>query len=511
MTRILASRYVLALLLILAVGAEFGVAMESHPVALAAGPPAAASARAMVTSVVRACPAPGSTGPTAGGIAAATASAGTGQAVVSRLSPVSATAPGPVVQAITTPGQVVQTAIPAAPVPGRSLPAGTAATASQVATGPARGGIMVQATGAMARGLEVEQTGPDGVATARCGGPGTDFWFVGPGQHSVADIQLYLMDTDNQPATAEVDVYTDSGPLLGSTDSGIAVPAHGLVVQSLAKLVRDSRVLALHISTSVGRVVAAVRETASTAKPGAWLPAAQPPATSLVLPGVPGSAGTRQLYVAVPGAGNAQVKLTAVTAKGSYQPTGGNGIDLPGGSAVEVALPSLGGVAGAVRVTSNVPVTATMSVPGGDSGAPGAFTAASAPVQEQGVIAGNTGVPASLVLSAPQGAAQVRVATRAGAPAPAGTPASAGDVVRIAAGHSVVVKVSTPAGSGRRAAFAVLLTPLPGSGPVYAGRVLSVGGAVLSILPAASSLTWVPLPAVHNSLLTVLPGGQSSG
>jgi hypothetical protein len=220
---------------------------------------------------------------------------------------------------------------------------------------------------------------------------------------------------------------------------------------------------------------------------------------------VPGSAGTRQLYVAVPGAGNAQVKLTAVTAKGSYQPTGGNGIDLPGGSAVEVALPSLGGIAGAVRVTSNVPVTATMSVPGGDSGAPGAFTAASAPVQEQGVIAGNTGVRASLVLSAPQGAAQVRVATQAGAPAPAG------NVVRIAAGHSVVMNVSTPAGSGRRAAFAVLLTPLPGSGPVYAGRVLTVGGAVLAILPVASSLTWVPLPAVRNSLLTVLPGGQSSG
>ncbi len=504
MTRTLANRYVLAVLLILAVGAEFGVAVESHPVALAAGTPAAVSARAMVTSVVRACPAPGSAGPTAGGIAAATASAGTGQAQVSRLSPVGAAAPGPVVTTITTPGQVVQAAIPAAPVVGRSPPAGTSSPVGQVAAGPARGGVMVQATGAMARGLEVEQTGPDGVVTARCGGPGTDFWFVGPGQHSVADIQLYLMDTDNQPATAEVDVYTDSGPLLGSTDTGIAVPAHGLVVQSLAKLVRDSRVLALHISTSVGRVVAAVRETTSTAEPGAWLPVAQQPATSLVLPGVPGSPGPRQLYVAVPGAGNAQVKLTVVTARGSYQPTGGNGIELPGGSAVEVALPSLGGIAGAVRVTSNVPVTATMSVPGGGSGAPGAFTAASAPVQEQGVITGNTGVPASLVLSAPQGAVQVRVATQAGAPA------SAGDVVRIAAGQSVVVKVSAPAGS-RRAAFAVLLTPLPGSGPVYAGRVVSVGGAVQSILPVASSLTWVPLPAVHNSLLTVLPGGQSSG
>jgi hypothetical protein len=84
-----------------------------------------------------------------------------------------------------------------------------------------------------------------------------------------------------------------------------------------------------------------------------------------------------------------------------------------------------------------------------------------------------------------------------------GTPA--GNVVQVAAGHTVVVKVSGPGGSGRNSAVAVVVTPLPGSGPVYAGRVLTIGGAVRSILPVASSLTWVPLPPVRNSLLTVLP------
>jgi len=495
---LLANRYVLAALLILAVGAEFGVAWTSHPVALAAGTKSPQAARAAVSSVVRACPSPGSTGATAGGIAVATASSGTGQAQVRRLSTTSSPVPGAGVWVITTPGRVVQAAIPAAPVPAHGV-SGTAATASQVATGPARGGVMVQATGAMARGLEVEQTGPDGVATAQCGGPGTDFWFVGPGQHAVAGIELYLMNTDSQPATAEVDVYTDSGPLLGSTDTGIAVPAHGLIVQSLAKLVRNSRVLALHISTSVGRLVAAVQETPGGAKPGAWLPPAQAPATSVVLPGLPGSAGTRQLFVVVPGAENAQVKLTAVTPKGSYQPTGGTGIDLPGGSAVSVPLPSLGGQPAAVKLTSNVPVTATMSVPGGDVGAPGAFTASSGPIQQQGVISGNAGGAVSLVLSAPRGAAQVRVATQTG------SGASAGQLVQVAAGHTVTVKIGAPAGSSRKSGFALIVTPQPGSGPVYAGRVLTAGGAVRSILPVPSSLSWVPLPPVHNSLLTVLP------
>ena len=498
MRRILANRYVLAALLILAVAAEFGVAWTSHPVALAAGTKAPQATRAVVSSVVRACPSPGSAGVTAGGIAMATPAAGTGQAQVSRLSTVSSPVPGAAVRVVATPGRVAQAAIPPAPVPRHGL-ATAAATASQVATGPARGGVMVQATGAMARGLEVEQTGPDAVATAQCSGPGTDFWFVGPGQHAVAGIDLYLMNTDSQPATAEVDVYTDSGPLLGSTDTGIAVPAHGLIVQSLAKLVRNSRVLSLHISTSVGRLVAAVHESPSGAKPGAWLPAAQPPATSLVLPGLPGTPGTRELYVVVPGAANAQVKLTAVTPKGSYQPTGGTGIDLPGGSAVSVPLPSLGGQPAAVRLTSNVPVTATMSVPGGDVGAPGAFTTSSGPIQQQGVIAGNAGGAVSLVLSAPRGAAQVRVATQTGSGAPAGK------VVQVAAGHTVTVQIGAPAGASRKSGFALVVTPLPGSGPVYAGRVLTVGGAVRSILPVPSSLSWVPLPPVHNSLLTVLP------
>jgi hypothetical protein len=368
---------------------------------------------------------------------------------------------------------------------------------------------MVRATGSMARALQVEQTGSGGLPTARCASPATDFWFVGPGQHLVASMQLYLMNADSQPADAEVDVYTDSGPLLGSTDTGIAVPAHGLLVQSLAKLVHGSRVVALHVRTSVGRLVAALRETKSPGQPGAWLPASQPPARSVVLPGMPDSPGRRDLYVAVPGTGNAQVKLTAVTAKGSYHPTGGSGIDLPGGSAVVVPLPSLAGVAAAIKLTSNVPVTAAMLAPGGPPGAPGAFTAASAPLEEQGVVADNLSGPGracTLILSAPGGAAQVRI-TEEGATAgqQPGASGQAARVIAIKAKHTVVVRVRAPAGLPARHPFAVVITPLAGSGPVYAGRVLTARGTVESIFPVLTSLTTVPLPPVRDSLATVLP------
>ena len=79
---------------------------------------------------------------------------------------------------------------------------------------------MIEASGAMARGLEAEQTNAGGLATAECQGPGTDFWFVGPGQTSAANIQLYLMNTDAQAADATVSVLTDSGPISAARTPG---------------------------------------------------------------------------------------------------------------------------------------------------------------------------------------------------------------------------------------------------------------------------------------------------
>ncbi len=505
MRRFVANKYVLALLVIMALAAEFGLASVSHPAALAAGPQIPAPARATVSAALRACPAPGSTGATASGLALAAASSGAGQAEVTRLTPAGAATPPAPLHVLTQSGRLSLVSVANAPVLARgSAQEFTAESGAPVPTGPVRGGVMIQASGSMARGLEAEQTSAGGLATAQCQPPGTDFWFVGPGQKSVADIQLYLMNTDSQAADATVQILTDSGPILGNTDAGIGVPPHGLVVQSLAKLLRGSGVVALNVTTSVGRVVAAVLETSSGSEPGAWLPATAAPATSQVLPGLPGTPGERELYIAVPGASNAQVKVTAVTARGSYQPTGGSGIDLPGGSAVGIALPSLGGIPAAIQVSSSVPVTVSMRVPGGAPGAPGAFTAAVAPVQEQGVIAGNpgsSGGTTALVLSAPQAAAQVSVTELTAA----GQAGVASRTVAVAAGHTVVVTLATPREAGRSSAFAVVVTPLAGSGPVYAGRVVTQAGAVRSILAVSSSLTWVPLPAVRDSVTTALP------
>ena len=83
--------------------------------------------------------------------------------------------------------------------------------------------------------------------------------------------------------------------------------------------------------------------------------------------------------------------------------------------------------------------------------------------------------------------------------------ATPGKVVTVQAHHSLLQQLTAPPGTRRGSAFAVIVTPLPGSGPLYAGRTLMSsgrGGALQSILPVSSALTVVPLPNVQDELVT---------
>jgi hypothetical protein len=363
--------------------------------------------------------------------------------------------------------------------------------------------VFVEATGANAQGNDVEQLGPAGKPTARCQVPGSDFWFVGP-EATTTHTQLYLMNPDNTPSNAFVEIQTDSGPLLGTYDTGIVVPPHSMIVQNLDHKVHVAKAAAFHVSTTNGRVVAAVRETSSPSKPGIWLPPAQEPATSQVLTGLPDVTGSRELYITVPGPKPAKINIQVVSPRGTYQPTGGHGISLLGKLTTGVSIPALSGFPGSIRISSNVPVTAVLQVPGGPPGAPGAFIAGSAPVVEQGVVAASP-VGASgktvLVLSAPGKAAKVRIAQATpGAPLAGAT----GQLVNIKAKSATKVVVKLPKRDANAKLVALLITPQPGSGPVYAARIAQVGTVVQGVLPVISSPTKISLPPARQSLAAVL-------
>lgn len=498
-------RPLFAIIVVALLAGMYAVASSAPRVATARQPVSAV--RASVSTATRVCAAPGSAAPTSASIAltAIPATAKSGRAVISPLTPAGSASPQPALATLTEPDLLQLRSVAIAPPLTKAEATGQPGSTPQVSTQAGRGGVEVVASGAMAQGLQVEQTGPGGLSTAQCGTPGTDFWFAGPGQAIAGTVEVYLMNSGSQPADARITVLTDvtkGPPLLANADSGITVPPHGMVVQSLSRLLQSSKVVALNVTTSVGQVTAAVRESRSAAHDGSWLPATGSPARHLVIPGLPGTAGSRELYIAVPGGSSAEVKVAAVTEKGSYQPTGGGGIALLGGSAVTIALPSLGGIAGAVSVTSTVPVVAAMLIPGGPAGASGTVLAAAGAIEQQGVLAVNparTAGTTQLVLSAPAKAARVRIGT-ATASAPA---TGSGTIVTIKAGTSLVVS-PRPQNDSKASAFSLVLTPLSGSGPVYAARVISVHGTLQSILAVPSSLTWIAFPPVRDSIAAAL-------
>ncbi|HMI25749.1 MAG TPA: DUF5719 family protein, partial [Streptosporangiaceae bacterium] len=433
---------------LVALGAIGGVAQLGHSAAAPRPVSSPAAIRQVpVTAAARACPpAPGGAaapvallagGAAAGGAAAGGAGAtGKGQVELTALPPAGVPVHAAAAVRAQSPGALFLLTLPAAKATGKQ------------ATTQAAQGWSVAGGGAMAQGLEAELTQDSGLASVRCAEPGSDLWFIGPGQQNGgSQVQVDLMNVDSTAASVDVSVINDGGQVQAGGNNGITVPPHQTVTESLSSVARGSSVLAIEVHTSIGRVAAAV--SAESHGVTGWLPGTAAPSTRLVIPGVPPSGSTAGLFLADPGPSTARVTVTAITPQGHISPFGSQSVDLPGQSASYVALSPLGGTTAALQITSNVPVTAAVVVPG-NSG-PGVLTAATAPISEQAIVAGNTngaGMAASVLLSAPGAAARVRLTEIA--PASKGSSSvSASQVVTVKAGRTLAAPVKAPKGARR--------------------------------------------------------------
>jgi len=365
------------------------------------------------------------------------------------------------------------------------------------------GGTAVAASGQMAEGFEAEQATASGMGTFSCTHPSSDMWFVGTGATAGApDIRLYLMNTGDLAATADVSIFTDAG-LESGLNSGITVAPHQFVMEMIGPFVTGSVALAVQVQTSSGQVAAAVWEDGGSG--GTWLPQAAAPSTQLVIPGLTVASSAARLFVTVPGATDAQVQVMAFTAEGKFPQFNGSPVDAPAGATTSFPLTSLGASAAGLELTSNVPITAGVLVPGAGIGS---FTTAVAPVTEQGIVAGNPatrGLTVGLLLTAPGAGVRADIAV-----IPAGGSAASGpeQLVTVQAGYTAAVTVPRPAGS--RQPFAIVITPVAGSGPLYAARVVTAGtgglaAPVISLLPVPSALTAITLPPAEDSYSAILP------
>lgn len=525
-------------LVLLVLGVVYVAAWRTQPAASQPAAQPGGPRDAAVTSVTRSCPPPGPDTGTAhvAMIAmppqAKAAKASTGTAVLNAVpaapattAPVtsgkkhptatsSATAhPGATASATSTPtGKPSPSSKPSArgtepaqpvTVSGPGTPATVTAPAAASLSGTA-----VVATGQMAEGFEAEQATAAGMGTVSCAHPSSDMWFVGTGAGAGApDIRLYLTNTGDLAASVNLSILTDAGVQSG-LGSAITVAPHQFVNQDIASLVHGSQALALHVQTSSGQIAASVWEGSGSGSSGAWLPQASAPSTILVIPGLTVASSAARLFVTVPGASDARVKVVAFTAQGKFPQFGSAPIDAPAAATSSFPLTSLGASAAGLELISNVPITAGVLVPGAGIGS---FTTAVAPVTQQGVVAGNPatrGLTVGLVLTAP--AASVKASVTVIPSGPAGTGASAAggtQPVTVQAGHTLAVTVSRPSG---RQPFAIVITPQAGSGPLYAARVVTTGtgglsAPLVSLLPVPSALTVITLPSARNSYSAILP------
>ena len=474
-----------------------------------------------VTSVTRSCPPPGPrTGVARIAVVAVprqdAGSQETGAAQLSAI-PSAVSAASPAKSSPAKPAASTTTASPTASSGAGATPATFStpgALAFQVAPQATQyGGTAVSATGAMAQGFEAEEATAAGVGMVSCTHPGSDMWFVGTGDQTGAPAsRLYLMNTGALAANVEVTLITDAGIQQGLSSAIPVGPGRYLSVD-LAQYAHGSVVMAVHVQTSTGQVAAAVWQGPSSGSGGTWLPQAAEPATRVVVPGLTTASSAARLFVVVPGASDAKVKVVALTAHGRFDPFGPAAEDAPAAASSSFALQPLGASAAGLVLTSNVPITAAIAVPGSGIGS---FSAAAAPVTEQGIVSGNPGgkqYSTGLVLSAPDGAATATISVIPGQAA-AGTSgqAAAGQavpttqVVHVASGDTVSVAVQPPAGGQP---FAIVLTPKPGSGPLYAARVVTSGSSlsspVMSILPVPSAVTEVILPPARDAYTAILP------
>jgi hypothetical protein len=189
-------------------------------------------------------------------------------------------------------------------------------------------------------------------------------WFTGVLSSETGTADLVLLNADAQDAAVDVTVYGVGGRVAAPGSRGIIVAAHSRRVVPLGPLFTSVQPVSMRVTTSAGRVAAAVRQRLLTAGSPAgsdWLPPTADPATSLVIPGLPAGKGSRDLIVVNPGERTASVALQVLGADGPTAVPGFETIDLPPGTSRVVPLGSaLAQAPVGLRLTSEQKVAASV-------------------------------------------------------------------------------------------------------------------------------------------------------
>ncbi|WP_367322678.1 DUF5719 family protein [Streptomyces sp. HUAS ZL42] len=373
------------------------------------------------------------------------------------------------------------------------------------ATGDASGGdspaLIGTAEGKFAPGWTVQQTTEVAAGTGRglqgvnCTSADTEFWF--PGVSTAADRTDYvhLTNPDDSAAVADIELYGKDGTVKSTVGEGVTVPPHSSEPVLLSTLISEKQEdLTVHVSVRSGRVAAAV-QSLDDKLGGDWLAASTDPAASLVLPGIPKDATSVRLVAFTPGGADADLKVRLASPTGLITPAGNETLHVKAGMTTAVDLGDVTrGEAGSLVLTPtgpSVPVVAAVRVVRGKGAKQEtAFIPATSPVGARASSADNSGKGSTLSLTAPTGAATVRVTASAGSEG--GTAVTKTYTIK----SGTTQDVTPPLPSGLKGTYALTVERVSGA-PVYASRMLAateegIQGFTIQTLPDDRGMVAVP-------------------
>ncbi|MEV1068520.1 DUF5719 family protein [Streptomyces sp. NPDC050263] len=361
-------------------------------------------------------------------------------------------------------------------------PVVTPKTPGTPAVGATTGGdvpaLLGIAKGKFAPGWTVQETTQVAAGTGRglqgltCTAPDTEFWF--PGVSTAADRTDYvhLTNPDDSAAVVDIELYGKEGPLTTTVGEDITVPGHSSEPILLSTLTSEKQEdLTVHVNVRSGRVGAAV-QALDEKLGGDWLTASTDPASTQVIPGIPKDATAVRLIAYAPGDSDADLKVQLASPSGLITPAGNETLHVKAGMTTSVDLGDVTrGESGSLVLTptdQSVPVVAAVRVlRGKGTDQESAFISATAPVGTRASAAGNSAKGCTLSLTAPKGAAKVKVTASAGS----GGGTAVSKTYTIKAGTTQDVELPVP--TGLKGTYALTVEPLTAT-PVYASRTLAV-------------------------------------
>jgi len=173
---------------------------------------------------------------------------------------------------------------------------------------------------------------------------------------------LILSNVDATPAMVDVFLYNETGPITLPGLSDITVAPGATVREAIDQLVSSDTPISVSIRTSRGRVSAVLRTVGSQGDD--WQLPQVFADTDVVISGIPAGSGTRTLSVTnTDPTANATVSLEVLSESGAFAPLGLATIQVLPARTMSVDITAaLGGQASALHLTSDRPITGTITV-----------------------------------------------------------------------------------------------------------------------------------------------------